>query len=256
MRRLKKKIFLGLSLLTLASLAVVRYTCIDRPAMGGGALPPVSVHVTESEAVAEECPQPTAIPSAPVRRSRQVHPVRGVRDLPGTFCDMQDVQLQAAQRWGITPCATRAEIADRQGQLLYVGCNPYYDMDPSMTHSVPYLVPRASLLLQDVGRSFLDSLHVKGLPPHRIVVTSVLRTDEDVARLRPGNANATQNSCHRYGTTVDIGYYRYHVVSPYREVSNDRLMWVLSEVLRDLRAQGRCYVRYEQRQSCFHITVR
>jgi hypothetical protein len=41
-----------------------------------------------------------------------------------------------------------------------------------------------------------------------------------------------------------------------REVRNDTLKFVLSEVLRDLREQGRCYIKYEVKQGCFHMTVR
>ena len=31
---------------------------------------------------------------------------------------------------------------------------------------------------------------------------------------------------------------------------------VLGEVLRDLKKQGRCYVKHEVKQACFHITAR
>jgi prophage antirepressor-like protein len=34
------------------------------------------------------------------------------------------------------------------------------------------------------------------------------------------------------------------------------LKWVLSEVLRDFREAGRCYVKYEVKQGCFHLTTR
>ena len=40
-----------------------------------------------------------------------------------------------------------------------------------------------------------------------------------------------------------------------RQVRNDTLKWVLSEVLNDIRLQKRCYVKYEVKQGCFHITV-
>ena len=41
-----------------------------------------------------------------------------------------------------------------------------------------------------------------------------------------------------------------------RPTRNDTLKYVLSEVLNDLRRQGTCYVKYEAKQSCFHITAR
>ena len=130
-----------------------------------------------------------------------------------------------------------------------------------MTHSIPYLVPRAHDLLSDIGRNFLDSLYVKGIPLHRIIVSSILRTEDDVQRLRKRNGNASEQSCHRYGTTFDIAYNRYSTVShpdgpECRAVRNDTLKWVLSQVLRDLRADSACYVKHERKQGCFHITVR
>ena len=86
------------------------------------------------------------------------------------------------------------------------------------------------------------------------MVTSVLRTKEDVEKLRRYNHNATENSCHLYGTTFDIAYNKYSPIT--RSVRDDTLKWVLSEVLKDLRKQGRCHIKYEKRQGCFHITVR
>lgn len=41
-----------------------------------------------------------------------------------------------------------------------------------------------------------------------------------------------------------------------QDVSADTLKLVLSEVLRDLRKADRCYVKYELKQGCFHITAR
>jgi hypothetical protein len=130
-----------------------------------------------------------------------------------------------------------------------------------MRYSIPYLVPRASHLLSTIGRNYLDSLYVKGIPLHRIIVSSVLRTEADVARLRRRNPNATEQSCHRFGTTFDICYNRFSTVSPpdgpqRRTVRNDTLKWVLSEVLRDIREKELCYIKYEVKQACFHITVR
>ena len=131
--------------------------------------------------------------------------------------------------------------------------SPFYHVD-RLRSSIPYLVPRAAALVQDIGQAFFDSLYVKGVPMNQLIVTSVLRTKDDVVRLQRHNGNATDNSCHLYGTTFDICYNRYHPVG--REVRNDTLKWVLSEVLRDLRQQDRCYIKYEVKQGCFHMTVR
>ena len=136
---------------------------------------------------------------------------------------------------------------------VYVGESPYYHVD-KLRSSIPYLVPRAAVLLQDIGQAFYDSLYAKGVPMNQLIVTSVLRTMDDVKKLQRHNGNATDNSCHLYGTTFDICYNRYHPVA--QAVRNDTLKWVLSEVLRDMRESQRCYIKYEVKQGCFHMTVR
>ena len=90
----------------------------------------------------------------------------------------------------------------------------------------------------------------------------MLRTEADVARLRKGgNINASENSTHRYGTTFDLSYWRYVKVPelrgrPYEDVPPEYLRAVLSQVLKDLHDEkGVCYIKYEKKQNCFHITV-
>ena len=189
-----------------------------------------------------------------VRPGEPPHPIVSVRSYAEAFPDSNHVQLEAARRWGVTPVRDRKDAEKRMGELVYIGSSPYYDV-ARLDASIPYLVPRASILLQDIGRAFFDSLQVKGLPLHRIVVSSVLRTEEDVTRLRRSNHNATEQSCHLYGTTFDINYNVYAAVTR-RKVPDDKLKFVLSEVLDDLRREGRCYIKYEVKQPCFHITVR
>ena len=188
------------------------------------------------------------------------HRIVSVPDYKEAFPDTNSVQLSAAQRWGVSPVRNREDAESRKRELVYMGLSPYYHVDP-LYSSIPYLVPRAAVLLQDIGQAFYDSLYVKGVPFHKLIVTSVLRSQEDVVKLRRRNGNATENSCHLYGTTFDICYNRYKTVEdpdgPARRlVRNDTLKWVLSEVLRDMRQQGRCYIKYEVKQGCFHMTVR
>lgn len=203
--------------------------------------------------------------SMPRFRDDAGQPVRTkIYSVPGfrkTFPDLQDVHIVAARRWGVQPVEDREQAEHRKDELVYVGSNPYYTMDKQMNYSIPYLVPRASDLLQKISRNFLDSLAMKGIPLHTLIVTSVLRTESDVRRLRKFNCNASEESCHRYGTTFDICYNRYNTVQhpdrpERRAVRNDSLKWVLSEVLRDVREEGLCYIKYEVKQGCFHITVR
>ena len=188
------------------------------------------------------------------------HHILSVRSYNEAFPDTNATQLTAALQWGVSPVKDRQDAEERKRELVYIGASPYYHVDP-LTQSIPYLVPRAAILLNDIGQAFFDSLQVKGVPLHRFIVTSVLRTQNDVAKLRRFNGNATENSCHLYGTTVDIAYNRYKTVQDpdgelRRRVNDDTLKWVLSEVLRDMREGGRCYIKYEKKQGCFHLTVR
>ncbi len=181
------------------------------------------------------------------------HKIYSVRNYKEAFPDSNETQMRAARKWGVEPARDREDAELRKNELVYVGANPYYHVE-QMKQSIPYLVPRAAVLLQDIGRNYFDSLQAKRIPLHRPIITSITRTKHDVARLRNYNRNATENSCHLYATTFDITYNRYHPVG--RQVRNDTLKFVLSEVLNDLRRQGRCYIKYEVKQGCFHITVR
>lgn len=189
------------------------------------------------------------------------HPVR-IYDVRFSkeFNDLNDVQLSVAQAIGIPPVADRDAAEKMKGRLVEVKDGEYYRLD-SLTHSIPFLVPSAAGLLDRIGTNFRDSLAVKGLNPYKLVVTSVLRTEDDVARLRKGNLNASENSTHRYGTTFDLSYWRYEKVPdlrgrPYEDVPPEYLRATLSQVLKDLHDEGACYVKYEKKQNCFHITVR
>lgn len=192
--------------------------------------------------------------------TRIPHKIFSVPNYDKAFPDSQSVQIQAAMKYGVKPVKDDKDAENRKNELVYVGSSPWYHVD-RLSSSSPYLVPRAAVLLQDIGRAFFDSLDAKGVPLHKIITTSVLRTKKSVEKLRTRNGNATENSCHLYGTTVDICYNRYKTVQDpkgpkRREVTNDTLKWILCEVLRDMREQGRCYVKYEKKQGCFHLTTR
>ena len=176
------------------------------------------------------------------------------------FNDLNEVQLAVAQTIGVPPVEDRAAAEHMKQRLVEIVDNDLYSVD-ELTHSIPFLVPSAAELLDRIGRNFQDSLAAKGLNPNKLVVTSVLRTEEDVRKLRQGNVNASENSTHRYGTTFDLSYWHYVKVPelrerPYADVPPEYLRATLSQVLKDLHDEGACYVKYEKKQTCFHITVR
>lgn len=189
------------------------------------------------------------------------HPVR-VFDVkyPREFNDLNETQMAVAQAIGVPPVADREAAEHLKGKLVEIKSGDLYQVD-SLTHSIPYLIPQAAALLERIGADFLDSLSAKGLNPNKIVVTSVLRTEADVSRLRKGNINASEQSTHRFGTTFDLSYWRYEKVPdlrgrPYEDVPPEQLRAVLGQVLKAIHDEGACYIKYERKQNCFHITVR
>ena len=89
----------------------------------------------------------------------------------------------------------------------------------------------------------------------QFVITSVLRTEEDIKKLKKKNGNASSNSCHCNATTVDISYSRFGQEGG-GEQEDYHLRLALAKTLHELRAEGRCYVKIERKQYCYHITVR
>ncbi|MDE7387759.1 MAG: hypothetical protein K2M97_00745 [Muribaculaceae bacterium] len=184
----------------------------------------------------------------------KVRPIGG--SLGKVFNDSNRVHLEAAAEIGIDPIETIADAWNLRRPVVKVQSNRHYVVD-RLTHSLPYLVPEAAKLLDDIGCRFADSLAARGGGDYRVKVTSVLRTPSTVKRLRRVNRNASSQSAHQYGTTFDISYVNFACGSSTdRNRTQQDLKNLLAEVLRDLRDEGRCYVKYERKQGCFHITAR
>lgn len=189
------------------------------------------------------------------------HPVR-IWDVnfAREFNDLNDTQLEEARRIGIPTVEDREAAEQMKKRLVEITDGDLYILG-DLTHSIPFLTPEAARLLERIGLNFRDSLAAKGLNPYKLVVTSVLRTEEDVRKLRKGNLNASENSTHRFGTTFDLSYWRFVQVPElrgraYEEVRPEYLRATLSQVLKDLHDEKACFVKYEKKQACFHITVR
>ena len=191
-------------------------------------------------------PRPTGWPKSPIQYT-------SFRKL---FNDLNDQHLAIARKNGIAPLESLDE-ARSMGfwKLAKIDSCEYYSVD-KLTHSIPYLTPRTKWLLMTIGKNFNDSLESRGAGGRQIILPSALRSDESIRSLRRRNTNASENSAHRYGTTFDIAYNRYNVTDSTCFVPSDRLRLLLGEVLYDLRKNHKCYVKYEVRQGCFHITAR
>ena len=76
--------------------------------------------------------------------------IRGVVSYKRSFPDLNDAHLEVAKKIGIHPLADREAAEDMKEKLTHITDNEFYVVD-SLTHSIPYLVPRASALLDTIG---------------------------------------------------------------------------------------------------------
>lgn len=177
-----------------------------------------------------------------------------ITNLKRSFNDLNPLHVEAGRSSGLKE-APKDRNDIHTGGLKEISSCKYYKVN-ELTHSVPYLTRGGKKLLDQIGVNFRDSLDAKGICPSRFIVTSVLRTQEDINRLRKsGNVNASANSSHCYGCTFDIAWYSFDMPRN-TNATWDQYRGVLAEVLRDLRKEGACYVKYEAKETCFHITSR
>lgn len=167
------------------------------------------------------------------------------------FNDLNDVHLSVAKKIGIEPVSSREGAEHASRDMVEIKTNDYYEIE-ELTHSIPYLVPEAANLLEDIGKNFQDSLKNLNASIYKIKVTSVTRTVADVKKLRKRNTNSSLNSAHQYGTTFDVSWVRYTKIDEKDtlNIDKDRLKMVLASVLRDLRRADRCYIKHERKHGC------
>lgn len=118
-----------------------------------------------------------------------------------------------------------------------------------LTHSYPYVTPRAKILLEELGLAY-QQLSIK---PSFFTLSSITRTPEQQASLRKRNRNATSGiSSHSYGVSFDISYIRFNgKKGPNRTAQKN-----LEKVLNDFQDADKIFFIKERKQSCYHITVR
>lgn len=208
------------------------------------------------EPVAEAAPVLTdTVKPAPKPTVKELNISRRVGNLASQFADLNPEHLAYAQKIGIKPIQSTRDILRMTRPIVEIESNDNYFVD-NLSHSYPYLVPQAAELLDTIGARFNAKLAAQGGGKYRIKVTSLLRTSESVGRLKQRNVNSTENSAHLYGTTFDISYVGFHEGSlNTRRHSDGELKNLLAEVLLELREEGKCLVKFERKQGCFHITA-
>ncbi len=65
--------------------------------------------------------------------------------------------LSVAKKIGIEPVSSREGAEHASRDMVEIKTNDYYEVE-ELTHSIPYLVPEAANLLEDIGKNFQDSL--------------------------------------------------------------------------------------------------
>lgn len=181
--------------------------------------------------------------------------VRSIGPFSRAFNDSNYRHLEYARAGGFKPIRDDSEAWENGKGLVRIASDRYCYVD-SLTHSYPYLRPHAARLLAEIGHRFADSLAARGGGAYRPKVTSVLRSPMTVGKLRRVNRNATAESAHQYATTFDISYSKFICddASGTRRTFED-LKNLLAEIIYDLRSEGRCLVKHERKQACFHITA-
>lgn len=171
------------------------------------------------------------------------------------FADDNNAHLQAARM--LHPDVFEEALTSEDKKVLsLVSDTPYYIVD-RLTHSEPYLVPEAKNLLDAMAEDFTIALREKGYPAYRLIVTSLLRSQEKQRSLSRKNINAANESAHNYGTTLDISWCRYDKVNDSApDISDGDLKRVLAAILVQYQKAGYCYIKHERKQACFHITAR
>ncbi len=177
-----------------------------------------------------------------------------VRNHSAQFNDLNDAHLVYADSIGINPISSLHDIMAIDKPIVRINTCDEYTVD-KLYHSYPYLVEPAALLLHDIGAEFNRKLQLQGGGKYKLKVTSVLRTAESVNRLKRNNINSTRNSAHLYGTTFDISYVDFpEGMGNIHKHTDGDLKNLLAEVLLEFKEQGRCLVKFERKQGCFHIT--
>lgn len=219
----------------------------------------ISQNDEEDDIASESIPEEKEKEEKEEKTRKEVIYYRNKLNYKTLFKDINEEHLAMAKKVGLdTPPRTRAEIPGNR-QLVKIKSNRLYTIY-TLKYSSPYLTRGAASELNAISQAFKDSLRSKNLlDEYRVVVSSVLRSEEDVKNLRKsGNPNASENSAHCYGTTFDIAYTIYD-----RDNDEDcesfmqpfELTKVLGEVLIDRKKAGKCLVKYEKKEHCFHITA-
>lgn len=141
------------------------------------------------------------------------------------------------------------------GELVLLENTDHYFID-TMRYSYAFAKPHVRDFLDTLYDRFQGKLKQTDLEGTRFVVTSLLRTRKSVDRLVKHNRNAIKRSSHLHGTTFDVSYATFLGQRPFNEGELRHLKEALAHALFELRQEGKCWVKYELYQTCFHVVCK
>jgi hypothetical protein len=158
---------------------------------------------------------------------------------------------------GIEPLKRERDVltAVGSGKLISVLPTDSYILD-TMHYSFPFVLPETKAFIDTIAIRFQGKLINTELAGTRLIVTSLLRTENSVERLLRNNRNAIRNSAHLHGTTFDLSYAHYDFERPLSLEESEYLKEILALTLFELRREKKCWVTYELFQTCFHVVKR
>ena len=175
--------------------------------------------------------------------------------------DKNDIHLIHASRNGVQPFASNEDFENRRpdlvemNRLVLLESNEHFKIK-KLTHSHPYLTPDAAEMVNEIARRFNEKIKEYKVDEYRIMLTSLLRTEETQTKLSRRNINATKSqSAHLFGTTIDISYKDFYNVKKDTVEQNWEAIQALTKVLVEMRQECKILGVRERKQSCFHLTV-
>jgi len=178
-----------------------------------------------------------------------------------TLNDKNDVQLLHAQANGLKNIYISNDSFEADSAMLvkkhilvHLHNNPFYQVK-ELTHSYPFTTLEMGDLLNDISALFQEKMKDKKQDKYLFRVTSGLRTNETQQELTSRNRNASTQSAHLYGATVDVSYKEFYNVNKNTIEGNYYAVEALRETMEDMREQCRMVIVRERHQACYHFTV-
>lgn len=190
----------------------------------------------------------TRYATAPIESQRILNDKNDIQNLHAQINGLKQIYISNASFEADSAAQVKNHV------LVHLKNNRYYHIK-EMTHSYPYATPEMADLLNEIGTRFYEKLKDKNIGYYRFLVTSALRTNETQQELLGRNRNASTQSAHLFGATIDITYKEFYNVKANSLEQNWQVGDVLRTVMLDLREECRLLVVRERRQAVYHFTV-